>query len=87
MWNAQPDSPELWWSRLEQNQEVKNLLLRETPWLAEAAGEQEQKRRLKSLFDLNRMAQQERTLVGKLAALQLADGSWGWYQGMSAAVI
>ena len=83
MWNAQPDSPELWWSRLEQNQEVKNLLLRETPWLAEAAGEQEQKRRLKSLFDLNRMAQQERTLVGKLAALQLADGSWGWYQGMS----
>lgn len=83
MWNTQPDSPELWWSRLEQNQEVKNLLLRETPWLAEAAGEQEQKRRLKSLFDLNRMAQQERTLVGKLAALQLADGSWGWYQGMS----
>ena len=82
-WGTQGTDKDTWLSKLEQNQDVKNLLLIETPWLAEATDESEQKRRIAVLFDLNRMDNQQQTSIDRLNKLQRADGSWAWYQGMS----
>ena len=68
-------------SNLERNQDLKNLLLSETPWVAEATNETEQKRRIALLFDLNSMGNRLQTAIDKLSALQLPDGSWSWYKG------
>ncbi len=82
-WKANGTDKETLLSNLERNQDLKNLLLAETPWIAEAADEAEQKRRVALLFDLNTMANRRQTAVGKLKALQLPDGSWSWYKGMT----
>lgn len=58
------------WSELEKNQELKSLLLAETPWLAQAADEQEQRQRIGLLFDLNTMNYRMGQTVEKLKALQ-----------------
>lgn len=70
------------WSELEKNQELKSLLLTETPWLAQAADEQEQRQRIGLLFDLNTMNYRMGQTVEKLKALQKGDGSWSWFNGM-----
>lgn len=70
------------WSELEKNQELKSVLLAETPWLAQAADEQEQRQRIGLLFDLNTMNYRMGQTVEKLKALQKADGSWSWFNGM-----
>ena len=82
-WVAQGTDKETWLGKLEQNQDLKGILLKETPWLTEAADETEQKRRIAVLFDLNRMESQLRTDVEHLRKLQRADGSWSWFEGMS----
>ena len=82
-WKATGTDMETLLSNLERNQDLKNLLLAETPWIAEAADEAEQKRRVALLFDLNTMANRRQTAIGKLKALQLPDGSWSWYKGMT----
>lgn len=81
-WRKQGVKKETLWSELEKNPEVKNLLLAETPWLAEAAGEQEQRQRIGLLFDLNAMNYRMEQTVQKLGALQKPDGSWSWFGGM-----
>ncbi|HTB06642.1 MAG TPA: alpha-2-macroglobulin family protein, partial [Bacteroidia bacterium] len=43
-------------SNLEKNQELKTLMLEETPWVLEAQDEGERKKRVGVLFDLNRMS-------------------------------
>ena len=40
---------------LEKNQELKSLIIQETPWVRVAPSETEQKKRIAFLFDLNRM--------------------------------
>lgn len=82
-WKANDADKETLLSNLERNQDLKNLLLAETPWIAEAMDEAEQKRRIALLFDLNTMANRQQTAIGKLQALQLPDGSWSWYKGMT----
>ena len=82
MWRNQGGKKETLWSELEKNQEVKNLLMAETPWLAEAASEQEQSQRIGLLFDLNTMKYRMEQTVEKLKALQNPDGSWSWFGGM-----
>ena len=82
-WIAQGGSKETLLSNLERNQDLKNLLLEETPWLSEAIEEGEQKRRIALLFDLNSMDNRLRTSVERLQELQLSDGSWSWYKGMT----
>ena len=65
-------------SKLETNQDVKQVLLAETPWVAEAADETEQKRRIALLFDLNRMNSNFAQAEARLRTLQHADGSREW---------
>lgn len=81
-WKAQGGTKETFMSNLHKNQELKNILLAETPWLTEATNEAEQKQRIATLFDLNTMNSGLAVSVEKLRELQNGDGVWSWYKGM-----
>jgi len=70
-------------SNLEKNQELKSILLEETPWVSAAASQTEQKKRLAILFDLNRMSYELKTNFEKLEKMQKPNGSFAWFTGMS----
>jgi hypothetical protein len=69
-------------SQLEKNQELKDLVLAETPWVRAADRESEQKQRLADFFDENGINNRLSTAVEKLQKLQNPDGSFSWYPGM-----
>lgn len=69
-------------SALEQNQELKDVVLNETPWVLDADYETAQKQRLADFFDQNLMQQRLSTTIEKLQKLQRGDGSWSWWPGM-----
>ncbi|WP_256010443.1 alpha-2-macroglobulin family protein [Desertivirga xinjiangensis] len=68
-------------SNLEKNQELKALLIEETPWLQQAANEAEQKKRVALLFDLNKMANEMQLNIEKLRKMQRSDGGFPWFAG------
>ncbi len=82
-WMQQGGSKETLLSNLEKNQELKTVLLEETPWVLEAKDETEQKQQLSLLFDINRSANLSSSAVTKLKELQLEDGGWTWFKGMN----
>ncbi len=69
-------------SNLEKNQELKQVLLEETPWVLEAQDENERKHRIALLFDMNRMANEKKTALRKLKKEQSINGGWAWFKGM-----
>ena len=68
-------------SNLEKNQELKSLLIQETPWLRDAQSETEQKKRIALLFDLNKMNGELRSALRKLQHNQMPSGAWPWFNG------
>ncbi|MCL2739161.1 MAG: MG2 domain-containing protein, partial [Bacteroidales bacterium] len=76
--NYQPDALQ---SNLEKNQELKALLLEETPWVRAAQNESERKQRIALLFDLNRMADEMATALRKIEQAQLSNGGFAWFKG------
>jgi len=68
-------------SNLEKNQELKALLLQETPWVMDAQNETERKHRIGVLFDLNRMADELGRAFDKIEDAQLGSGGWPWFKG------
>ncbi len=68
-------------SRLEQNQELKALLIEETPWLREAKSQTEQQQRLAMLFEAARMQEQLQSSLDKLRKMQLGSGGFPWFSG------
>ncbi|MGO4710603.1 alpha-2-macroglobulin family protein, partial [Chryseobacterium sp. 2TAF14] len=68
-------------SNLEKNQELKQLLLEETPWVLESKNEQEQMAKLALLFDANTMKNSINQDWDDLKKLQNPDGGFSWYQG------
>lgn len=81
-WKQEDSSLSTLHSSLQKNQELKDLLLNETPWMMEANRESEQKQMLGSFFDQNTMQQRVSSATEKLGKLQRADGSWSWWEGM-----
>jgi hypothetical protein len=75
LWKSTPalDSP------LEKNQELKSVMLEETPWLRQANDESQARRNLGILFDANRLDSEARQTFRKLAEMQLDDGLWPWF--------
>ena len=69
-------------SNLSKNQELKDLLLAETPWVLDAERETEQKQRLADFFDDNTMQQRLSSAIEKLKKLQQSNGAWTWWPGM-----
>lgn len=68
-------------SNLEKNQELKQLLLEETPWVLESKNEQEQMAKLSLLFDTNTMRNAMQSDWEDFRKLQNPDGGFSWYQG------
>ncbi|MDR2673522.1 MAG: hypothetical protein LBC18_01280, partial [Opitutaceae bacterium] len=68
-------------SPLLQNEDLKSVLIEETPWLRAAARESEQRRALALLFDAGRTAAQTDSILRTLGERQLAGGLWPWFPG------
>ncbi len=77
-------SPQGLLSNLEKNQELKSLLLQETPWVMDGKDETERKRRVGLLFDLNRMADELESALKKLEQRQSGNGGFSWFPDMPA---
>lgn len=68
-------------SNLEKNQDLKSVLLQESPWVLQARNETQAKHRVGLLFDNNRMQSELKRAYLKLKNMQLNDGSWPWFPG------
>jgi len=68
-------------SNLEKNQELKSLLIQETPWLRDAQSETEQKKRIALLFNLDKMKHEQQNALSKLRNNQKSSGAWAWFNG------
>ncbi len=68
-------------SNLEKNEELKSILIQETPWLRDAQSETEQKKRIALLFDLNKMNNELQSALRKLQNNQMNSGAWAWFNG------
>lgn len=69
-------------SNLQKNEELKTVLLQETPWVLEAKNEAEQKKRIALLFDLQRMSSEQGKAIVQLQQRQLANGAFPWFTNM-----
>ena len=76
-WKGTPalDSP------LEKNQDLKAVMLEETPWLRQAQAESQARRNVGVLFDDNRLTDETSRGLRKLTEQQLPDGRWPWFPG------
>ena len=76
-WKGTPalDSP------LEKNQELRSVMIEETPWLRQANSESQACRNVGILFDANRLDYETEHTLQKLVEMQLPDGAWPWFPG------
>ncbi len=79
-WKTQ--SPDAFLSNLEKNQELKAVVLEETPWVLQSKSETENKKRVGLLFDLNRMGNEQSLALKKLMKKQSSNGGFMWFDGM-----
>lgn len=68
-------------SKLEENEELKSIILAETPWLKDAQTEDEKKKNLALLFDLEKMKTSQEATFDKLKQKQRASGGFAWFDG------
>jgi len=68
-------------SNLQKNQELKAVLLEETPWVLQAKNETEQKRNIALLFDMIKMSEQLNSAYDKLKQMQSSNGGFVWFTG------
>ena len=82
LWKQETGDETSLMSALEKNQELKELILSETPWVMDADGEAEQKQRLADFFDANTMQMRLSSALDKMRNLQRGDGGWSWWPDM-----
>ena len=68
-------------SPLEKNQDLKAVMLEETPWLRQAKKESQARRNVGILFEDGRLAREKNRILTKLRELQRPDGAWSWFPG------
>ncbi|WP_353717428.1 alpha-2-macroglobulin family protein [Dyadobacter sp. 676] len=68
-------------SNLAKNQELKSLLIQETPWVLASKSEAEQKRNIALLFDFARMENELNANMRKLLKMQSPNGGFVWFKG------
>jgi len=76
-WRATPalDSP------LEKNEELKSVMLEETPWVRDAQDESQARRNVGVLFETNRLNDELARAQQQLAEMQFDNGMWPWFPG------
>ena len=78
----QIETPDALLSQLEKDQDLKAIMLKETPWVLEAKSETEQRARIANLFELNTLRQQQSATLTLLEKKQKSSGGWPWVDGM-----
>jgi len=68
-------------SNLQKNQELRSVLLEETPWVLQGKTEEQQKKNVALLFDMSRMTTELEATFNKLSAMQSPDGGFSWFNG------
>ena len=74
-------TPDVFLSELEKNEELKTILLNETPWVMDAQNETEQRRRIGQLFELNQLRNNQQSILNEIKKRQNSDGGFGWFGG------
>ncbi|HRP56850.1 MG2 domain-containing protein [Agriterribacter sp.] len=82
-WRTDSTSSRSLVSGLEKNEELKSILLQETPWVLQARNEAEQKQNIALLFDMMRMSSEAKTNFNKLKDMQTSNGGFVWFKGGS----
>lgn len=73
--------PEALDSPLLKNEELKSVLIEETPWLRDAKDETQARKNIGILFDANRLDAETAAALAKLEAMQIDNGAWPWFPG------
>jgi uncharacterized protein YfaS (alpha-2-macroglobulin family) len=68
-------------SNLETNQDLKSVLLDETPWVLAAESETRQKQNIALFFDENNVRNLQSDVLVRLQKLQVSNGGFAWYPG------
>lgn len=72
------ETPDAFLSNLEKNNDLKQIVLSETPWLLEARSETADRRRIADFFDTERAEEALNTLRRQIIERQNTDGGWSW---------
>lgn len=81
-WKSENRNENSMMSNLQKNQELKDFVLNETPWVADADNESSQKQQLIGYFDENTLNTRTASALEKMQQTQNPDGSWSWFRGM-----
>lgn len=68
-------------SHLEKNQELKYVVINQTPWVSRAKNEEDQRRRIALLFDMNKLANEQSIAWNAVKSAQNSDGGYSWMPG------
>ncbi len=68
-------------AELTKNEALKSALLKETPWVLDAQNEAQQRKNIGLLFDLNKLAREEKKTMNKLRERQSMTGGFTWFPG------
>jgi len=68
-------------SPLEKNEDLKSVLLSESPWVREAGEESRNKARLASIFQKELLIEKQALSISKLKDMQLPSGGFPWFSG------
>lgn len=68
-------------NKLEINEELKSILLAETPWFFDSENEVEKNKQLAYLFDLATLKNKQEQTLEKLEAKLLPSGGFPWFDG------
>ena len=78
----QIETPDALLSQLEKDQDLKAIMLQETPWVLEAKSESEQRSRIATLFEVNTIRNQQTNALKLISQKQQYNGGWSWMDGM-----
>ena len=78
----QIETPDALLSQLEKDQDLKAIMLQETPWVLEAKSETEQRSRIATLFEVNTLRNQQTNALKLISQKQKYNGGWPWMDGM-----
>ena len=69
-------------SELQKYQDLKAILLQETPWVLEAKSEAEQRANVAKLFDTEAINKNLESALDLMSSKQTVNGGWSWIDGM-----
>lgn len=77
------EEPDALTSKLQQNEDVKQTILQETPWLRNGTDEAARMHRVGAFFDQRSLNKNINKAASELNDAQRSDGSWSWMPGGS----